>query len=551
MKKIQPILRFCFVFILGICVSCGSNDVSPSPRCITGTSALCACAGGRPGAQVCRADGTFGACSCDTADSGPALDAALDAPPADREPPPPDAVPDTATDTPMDVAPDAPLDATDDAPFDTPTDSTVDSASDAIADVARDLPTDLAIDTAADVARDAAPDVAPDVAADIAIDSIADVASDAPPLECFLGACNVTALPGSQFERCALITTGDLYCWGGNYLGNGMGPGSPTAIRLPSVREVTQVDPGDGLRCLMQRAMPGRVYCWGEGVTGTGNSPTNPVNTPALVMGITDAVSIAVGPTHACAIRPGGEVACWGEGSLGATGNGLSTGDVPRPATIAGLSEVVTLWSGSQRSCVRRWNGEVLCWGKNSAGVLGDGTTTNRLTPTRIPALDGMVDLSMAAGFSCARFADGSVRCWGVNNYGQLGIGRIDDGPYLVPTVVPGVSGAVQLSAGGRTACVRMASGRVLCWGSNVVGEIGDGTRINRPNPTPVMNLSDAVLISVSHTDTLTPSAGANTCALRQNGRVVCWGGGADGQLGNGLRMASSVPVEVVGLPPP
>lgn len=530
-----------------VLVACSPSSIPTAPRCVAGTSALCACAGGRPGVQVCRADGTFGACSCDTADSGPALDVALDAPPSDREAPPPDAAADTSLDGLEDAAvlepTDAPFDAAEIAPPDVTTDSTVDSASDAMADVARDLP----LDTSADIARD----VAPDVAADIAVDSISDVPSDVPPLECFLGACNVTALPGSQFERCALITTGDLYCWGGNYLGNGMGPGSPTAIRLPSVRGVTQVDPGDGLRCLMQRAMPGRVYCWGEGVTGTGNSPTNPVTTPALVMGITDAVSISVGPTHACAIRPGGEVACWGEGSLGATGNGLSTGDVTQPATIAGLTEVVALWSGPKRSCARRWNGEVLCWGWNASGTLGDGTTTNRLTPTRIPALDGMVDLSMAPGFSCARFADGSVRCWGINNFGQLGLGTIDSDRHFVPTVVPGVSGAVQLSAGGRSACVRMASGRVLCWGGNVVGEIGDGTRINRPSPTPVMNLSDAVLISVSHTNNLTPSAGANVCALRQNGRVVCWGDGSGGQLGDGLRMRSSVPVEVVGLPPP
>jgi alpha-tubulin suppressor-like RCC1 family protein len=549
------------VITLLIAVSgCGGNEgASPSPRCITGTSALCACASGRTGAQTCRADGTFGACSCEAADSGPALDVALDAPPADREAPPPD----TAFDAPPDVVVedggfDASLDEGVDAADDPPDDVViVDVPIDLLADVPSeprsDVPADVRVDAPADVPTDLRADVgtdAPmDVPADLPADVAGDIGADVTGLACFPGACNVAELGGSPNFRCARLTTGALYCWGSPYLGNGTTQPSLRPTPLSALTNVTQLDLGGYISCARQASTPGLVFCWGNQWTGTGTPGI--VTTPTRVTDLTDAVAVAAGEWHACAIRATGQVACWGSGSRGGLGNGATFGNVATPTNIAGLTEVVALWAGAQRTCARRRSGQVLCWGRNDFGMLGDGTTVDRLVPTPTPALDGVLELAFGEDFTCGRFADARVRCWGYNGWGSLGNGRLDSYPNPMPTLVPGVSDVVQIAAGGGTACAREASGRLLCWGIGMNGEIGDGLRSARSSPAVVPGVPDAVLVDVAFAQSAGSLVGTSVCALRRTGRLLCWGEGDNAQLGNGARADTALPVEVIGLPVP
>ncbi|KAJ1465945.1 regulator of chromosome condensation 1/beta-lactamase-inhibitor protein II, partial [Baffinella frigidus] len=127
--------------------------------------------------------------------------------------------------------------------------------------------------------------------------------------------------------------------------------------------------------------------------------------------------------------------------------------------------------------------GSVECWGRNSNGGLGDGTTTQRLTPVAVTGLGGSaVAIGLGTSHSCALLATGSIECWGNNNRAQLGEGTTTN--RLTPVAVTGLGGSVvSMAVGFCHACAVLAAGSVECWGYNHQGQLGDGTTINRNTP--------------------------------------------------------------------
>ena len=128
-----------------------------------------------------------------------------------------------------------------------------------------------------------------------------------------------------------------------------------------------------------------------------------------------------------------------------------------------------------------------LSYPDNSYGQLGDGTTTHRLTPTRVVGISDAVQVTAGGTHTCARHADGSVSCWGRNQYGQLGDGTTTH--RLTPTPVVGLVGGIQLTAGYEFTCAGHADRSASCWGRNSYGQLGDGTTTHRLTPTPVVGL--------------------------------------------------------------
>lgn len=198
--------------------------------------------------------------------------------------------------------------------------------------------------------------------------------------------------------------------------------------------------------------------------------------------------------------------------------------------------DLVELALGARFSCVRRATGRVICWGQNTNGQLGDGTTTSRHEPAEVSGLTDATQLAAGTNHICAVRASGGVACWGSNSSGQIGIGTVTP-PMPSPRAVVGIGDAVQVSAGSDHTCALSSTGTVSCWGDNRTGELGDGTTGGRSSlPVAVVGLSDAVQVQ---------AFGGATCALRATGAVVCWGQGA---LGTGVSDASAVPVEVAGV---
>jgi hypothetical protein len=211
--------------------------------------------------------------------------------------------------------------------------------------------------------------------------------------------------------------------------------------------------------------------------------------------------------------------------------DGLSC-ESPTTACVAGACVVTANISGQYgTACATLGRGKTWCWGDNSGGLLGIGSRTASAVPVEVHSSRRHVQVAVADNMACARADDGLIECWGGNpaNCGSVeprnSYGRCSF-PW-VPTVLNGVTGAVYLGSGNSHLCAVVENGDVYCWGGNGSGELsGDGSTVHVPYTAParIPNLGPASAVS----------ANGPTCVVLRTGRVTCWGGAANGNLGNG-----------------
>lgn len=280
--------------------------------------------------------------------------------------------------------------------------------------------------------------------------------------------------------------------------------------------------PGD-LGCVMRVKATGSKP--GYATLRKPSSPTLPVQASR--------VQVSAGGRHTCLVTAQGGLRCWGSNSAGQVGDG-TTIDRFAPAPVAGLaSGVRAVAAGARHTCALTRAGGVKCWGANAHGQLGDGGTTDRSTPVDVVGLGSGVSAIFAGyDYSCAVLDTGRVQCWGVNNVAQLGeTAHAWNSP--TPVAVGGGQGraladVVAIAPGGYAhACAINIDGGVNCWGWNVDGELGNGTAQFAAGASAVIGLGRTPIVAVG--------VGAlHSCAVTGAGGVRCWGRGADGQLGNG-----------------
>ena len=218
----------------------------------------------------------------------------------------------------------------------------------------------------------------------------------------------------------------------------------------------------------------------------------------------------------------------------GQLGNG-TTSDRLTPVDVVGLtSDVEKMQSGISHTCAITRIGALKCWGANGGGQLGDGTTTNRSTPVDVLGLDsGVKAVAVSSGHTCAVTSAGGVKCWGANGDGKLGIGSNDpnfNSSVPVDVIGPG-SGVTEVVSGYNFTCAlrqdvwRFGEPGVVCWGFNQHGFLGDNTRQKQSTPQNVA-LPGAVR-SIAVVGSYSASTGNNLvpCALLYSGVVMCWGG--------------------------
>jgi alpha-tubulin suppressor-like RCC1 family protein len=278
------------------------------------------------------------------------------------------------------------------------------------------------------------------------------------------------------------------------------------------------------------RPLAGDVVCWGynvEGQTGTGITTSLPL-APSPVTGITNAVAVAAGGHHTCALLADGTVSCWGKNDNGQTGDAISfpTSNAT-PMTVPGISEAVAVTAGGAHTCVVHAGGSASCWGLNKDGQLGAGSTPSDHTPTPVSVALGAVgpltkQIAAGAYHTCAIVADSTVTCWGLNSDGQAGARvLISDpgGPALGCIIPPGGVDCVS-AAEGSADTVPVIYLKV----TTIAASIGVGQLLGGP-----------------------PLGGYHTVALDSSGMDWGWGNNNNGQLpdgaGGGVAMKDPKPV--------
>lgn len=323
---------------------------------------------------------------------------------------------------------------------------------------------------------------------------------------------------------------------------------------------VAQIQTGYDFTCAA--LSDGTLRCWGlnsRGQLAQGANDSAPRFVPTTVPGIGPVSEVATGQWHACAISKG-SVYCWGgnyNGQLGQGTRDLNENNAPPHGSVVMqvpmLSGAKHIYAGdvADSTCViMAADGSVWCWGNNSSGQLGDGTSANvRSSPVQVCAsgtgtscvpFTGAKQLAMGYYHTCALTTSNALYCWGANDVYELGIAT-DTANHPNPVAITGIEDAgttiTEIAAGGSSTCAVLSNGKLKCWGSSSgTAALGSGTANAPATATPV---TVCQTYSGSCTQTLqnvirVAQSGFGGCAVVSSGGVYCWGFNSSGETGNG-----------------
>lgn len=263
-----------------------------------------------------------------------------------------------------------------------------------------------------------------------------------------------------------------------------------------------------------------KVLTWGDNTFGQlGHSLDNSMSKlPQEVVGLTTRIiAIAAGDNHTLAVDESGQVWAWGRNAFGQLGlgekdkNNFSPEPLKTPVKVKGLpNSIVAVATGAEHSVALDSNGTVWAWGRNTAGQLGNGTTTNvNPEPTEVLGLSNIVEIAAGANHTLALKQDSTnVYAWGSNAYGQLGDGGLES--KLRPVQVKDMSKVKMVASGDNHTITVKEDGTVWMWGKNT-----SGTGSSRTTPIEVKGLINAIAIG--------GGGDSNTLAVKDDGTVWQW----------------------------
>ncbi|MEV8632536.1 S8 family serine peptidase [Streptosporangium sp. NPDC051023] len=332
---------------------------------------------------------------------------------------------------------------------------------------------------------------------------------------------------------------GEVWAWGDNAQGQ-LGLGHTTVrkvpARVPGMTGVTTVSAGNGYSVALKS--DGTVWAWGDNSQGQlGNGTTTDSSVPVQVAGISTAVGISAGPGHVLAVMSDGTVRAWGDNSQRQLGYG--TMDSSLALTVPGLTGVSTAFgsvaAGAAHSVAVLATGTVKAWGDNSQGQLGDGTTTDRISPVTVSGLTNVSQVSSRGEHVLALVSGGTVKAWGDNSQGQLGDGTLTD--RKTPVSVSGLTNVSQVAAGSLHSAATTSSltSTTYTWGDNAQGQLGNGTTTDSTTPVALSLGAESIAVGTAH----------NVAKLSQ--WFHAWGANGSGRLGDGTTTARTSPVQLSG----
>jgi alpha-tubulin suppressor-like RCC1 family protein len=353
-------------------------------------------------------------------------------------------------------------------------------------------------------------------------------------------------------HSCGVTTDNRAYCWGSDSAGQ-LGDGLTTNRGRPTLvsggLRFLEVYAGRAHSCGITTT--NRAYCWGGNASGQlGDGTTSDRHQPVAVVN-GSFVQIRAGLKHTCAVNASHVAFCWGDNTWGQLGDNSKTRRL-KPVRVAGTVHFLRLAAGAIHSCGIGTDRHGYCWGKNGQGELGDGTTATRLKPTAVVGgrnwrqiWVGTELAQFTQSHTCGITTDKRAFCWGDNSRGQLGTGTTSRS--LVPAAVSGGLTFSSITAGLVHSCATTTSDlwstkvHAFCWGNSGNGQLGNGVSNSANFTTPSGVVGGLPLTWVA--------AGAfHTCSLTDTGQAYCWGNNSWGQLGSGNASGvSASPVAVVG----
>jgi alpha-tubulin suppressor-like RCC1 family protein len=301
----------------------------------------------------------------------------------------------------------------------------------------------------------------------------------------------------------------------------------PIAAQTATLTSVLQVASGSDQRFVCALLLNGQVFCAGSGITGGSSAPVS--------IDMSSVSAIDAGSSHFCAVFTDGTLACVGTGANGRLGYGNNnnrpfTSPYAKVTSTLSFSQVA---AGELHTCALGTAGQAQCWGRNMDGQLGTGANGNLNSPGAVvQGLTNVVAIDSGALFACALLASTQVRCWGSNTFGQLGSNSATasfNSPQTVLQATASVSltGATQIACGQFHVCALLSTGVVRCWGRNNAGQLGISTATTQLALASTALQSDGLVLSVS-----SGAMATHTCLVLVSGRVQCFGSNNVGQLG-------------------
>ncbi len=327
-------------------------------------------------------------------------------------------------------------------------------------------------------------------------------------------------------HSCA-IANGTVYCWGYNgsgQLGDGTLTNRNTANLVPGLNNIISISAGGHHTCALLNS--GDVKCWGDNYSWQLGDGTNKTKlAPDRIVQLNGkAIAISAGSDHTCALMSNREVKCWGKNLHRQLGIDSNERIGKLPETVKDLQGVIMVSAGSEHTCALLETGDVKCWGANQGN-----DARNVKTPVDVLGLNSnIVSITTSFASTCALENSGNVWCWGLLR-------------SVRPERVRSFNGkAINVVMGTDHVCIITNNGAVECTGENEYGQLGDGTTNPSYTTASQVNLPGKVVEVTANF--------SNTCALIDNGNVLCWGENSEGQLGNGSFDKSATPVTVIGL---
>ncbi|UXR65995.1 hypothetical protein EZJ49_07005 [Bdellovibrio bacteriovorus] len=319
-------------------------------------------------------------------------------------------------------------------------------------------------------------------------------------------------------HTCAITMDDKLKCWGYNasgQVGDGLGVGNSAVTVIDAAVSYSSVSAGGGHTCAITKS-ESHLKCWGGGDYGElGTNSTAKMLVPTLV---SDAgyAAVSAGVVGTCGLQSSGVMFCWGENSSGQNGDGMaSLSSVP---IVVDSGEKYQLMDAGilYHVCGITTAGVLKCWGNNGNGQVGDKSTVTKSFPVEVDRGVKYKAVSPGNYHTCGITVDGILKCWGANGTSK----RLGDGETThrsTPKAVNSAEKFLKVSAGNDSSCALTDQKKIMCWGLNDVGQLGNGTTDTAGSPQFVDSTDSFKDIVVS--------GGKAACALTEAGALKCWGG--------------------------